>query len=272
MKEQPKKILSITLALLLGTGIILFAWKGGSVFNLGDSTQKTNEGTRDALQVVSRGTSPKTLGARNIYGNPVGSAPTEGSATTTTDALARNFLVDYALTQKGMETTVWSDADADALAKKLIEKIELPKAVQYTTKDLNILDNNSDAALVTYGEGILKILSPLSASKNAGMGEVTIFGEAINNKDAKGLEGLTPIIAKYAEIKESLLALKAPSSIAPIHLHFVQNFANIENDVTSMQKIFSDPAQALAGFIEYKKDVAALSATGKEFQNYRPAQ
>lgn len=270
MKEQSKKILSITLALLLGTGIILFAWKGDSILNT--SPQKTDADTQDAVRVVPRGTSPKTLGARNIYGNPVDSAPTEGSATTTTDALARNLLVDYALTQKDMGTTVWSDADADALAKELIEKIELPKAVQYTIKDLNILDDNSDATLFTYGEGILKILSLLSASRSAGMNEVAIFTDAVNNKDAKGLEGLTPIIAKYAEIKNSLLALKTPSGIAPIHLHFVQNFANIENDITSMQKIFSDPAQGLAGLIEYKKDIAALSATGKEFQNYRPAQ
>lgn len=262
MNEQFKKIFIVPFALLLGIGIILFAWKGVS-------TNKIDDQTKNALQVVSPGPSPKTLGARNIYGNALGSAPLENSATTTTDALARNLLVDYAIAQKGMTTTAWSDADAEALAENLIEKIELPKAIQYTTKDLNISSDNSDTALVVYGESVLKIMAPLSSPKR--VGESTIFGSALIANDATKLQGLTAIIAEYAQIKNSLLALKTPSAVAPLHLRFIQNFANIEVSITSMQKIFSDPAQGLAGFIEYKKEIAALSATGKEFQITSPS-
>lgn len=262
MNKQFKKFFSVILALLIGAGVILFAWKGVSFIGGTVSTEQPGNEWKDALQVIPRNTPGATL-----RGSQSGT-PSE-AATTTTDKLARSLLVDYAVTQRGMTTTTWSDTEAEALAQNLIDKIELPRATQYTAKDLNISNDNSDAALVAYGKEVLSIIKPLSVAER--VGESKVFNDALTASDVTKLQGLAPIIVEYAQIKNSLLALKTPSGIAPFHLRFTQAFADIAQDITLMQNIFTDPAQGLAAFIQYKKDIVEMGEAGKGYKNYRPA-
>ncbi|OHA84240.1 MAG: hypothetical protein A2937_00375 [Candidatus Yonathbacteria bacterium RIFCSPLOWO2_01_FULL_47_33b] len=262
MKPQFKKLFSIILALLVGVGIILFAW-GGELFTSNSASNKHEGGEwKNALQIIPQGSSSKMLGAQR------GGAQSE--ATTTTDILARNLLVDYALLQKNSATTTMSDADAQMIAQSLVSKIELPKGTVYTLRDLNISSDNSGAALATYSEKVSAAMQSFALVHTTN--EIALVSSALTTKDAQKLEGLTRIAAQYATLNKNLLAIKTPSEIAPLHLRLVQSYSNIGALIIVMQKMFTDPMQGLAALIQHKKETAALEILAKEYRDYTPAQ
>lgn len=262
MNPQFKKIFSIILAILVGGGIILFAWGGNTLIKGDVLNEKENGVWKDSLHVIPQGSSSKTLGTQR------GGA--QSAATTTTDILARNLLVDYALLQTKSATTTISDADAQMLAQSLISKIEMPRGVVYTLKDLNISNDNSEAALATYSksvEGAMKAFTSVHT-----INELTLVSSALTTKDSQKLEGLANIATQYAKLKRSLLAIKTPSDIAPLHLRLVQSYANIETMIVVMQKMFIDPMQGLAALTQYKKETTALEVLAKDYRDYTTAR
>lgn len=268
MNQQSKKIFSVALALFLGMGIVFFAWRTNVSKSDKISFEPTASGDswKDSLLIVPQASSTKTLGISNFRKSETSG---EGTATTSTDVLARNLLIGYALTQKNMSTTTWSDSDALALAQSLVKDVEIPSGTQYTLKNLNTSADNSSVALTAYGKKVFALLK--TSSSKSGGGEVSVFLTAVSANDSKRLAELASFVAEYATIKKSLLAVKTPSGVAPLHLRLVQNYANVESALIAMQKIFSDPVQGLAGFTEYQKEIAVLSAIGNDYKNYKPA-
>ncbi|MBI5400555.1 MAG: hypothetical protein HZB12_00345 [Candidatus Yonathbacteria bacterium] len=268
MNQQTKKFFSIAVALAIGLTIVLFAWKGGALFGGKVSVDtKADDSWKDSLRVVPQSSSTQMLRVRNAN-----ISETKGviMATTSTSLLARDILANYALMQKNDPSAMLSDADAEALAQSLIKNVELPKATQYVLIDLNIVSDNSNAAFGVYVGKILSIMQ--APSHDQGTGEVTVFLNAVSANDSKKIDGLAVFIAEYAQAKKSLLAVKTPSGIASLHLRLVQNYANIENALTAMQKVFSDPVQGLVGFAQYKKEIEAMTVIGVDYQNYKPAR
>lgn len=262
MKPQFKNLFSIILAILVGGGIILFAW-GGNTLMQGDVLNKKENGAwKDSLHVISQGSSSKTLGVQR--------GSTQSAATTTTDILARNLLVDYALLQTKGATTTISDADAQALAQSLINKIEMPRGTVYTLKDLSVSSDNSETALATYSKSVGDAMSTFASTHTTN--ELALVSSALTTKDPKKLEGLATIATQYAKLKKSLLAIKTPSNIAPLHLRLVQGYANIETMIVVMQKMFIDPMQGLAALTQYKKETTALEVLAKDYRNYATAR
>ncbi|HAS84471.1 MAG TPA: hypothetical protein DCS23_00115 [Candidatus Yonathbacteria bacterium] len=271
MNSNIKKIFSVALALAVGSGIVLFAWKGGTIVRTEVSTETTakNDEWKNTLHIIPEASTSKLLGSQKTFSGDTNNTIAEDDITTT-DLFARKLLVNYALTQGSMATTTWSDADADALAQSLIKNIDLPQIKQYATKDLNISNDNSDTAFALYGEKLNQILQSLSFKKGSGV--VTIFTDALYSSEPKKLDELTTIVAKYSNVKKSLLAMETPSGIAPIHLRLLQFYTNIEAYIISMQKLFNDPVQGLYGFTQFKEEYGSdlLVSIGKDYQNYSP--
>lgn len=264
MRPQYKKIFSITLAILVGLGIIFSAWKGLMLMGTKVSTgTKPDDSWKDSLLVVPQASTTKTLSSHGSINSDV------DVATTSTDIFARKLLVNYALKQKNMSTTTWSDADAEILAQSLINDAEARQATQYTKKDLRVSNDNSATAVNHYGSKISTLFKTRSAKQNDG--EATIFLNVLSTGDYNKLDELTPFIDEYATMKRSLIELKVPSDIAPLHLRLVQNFANTESALIAMQKLFSDPIQGLTGFTQYKNEIDTLIVIGNDYLNYKPA-
>jgi hypothetical protein len=263
MDEQFKKLFSIVLALLVGVGIILFAWKGSSLFSTNVSNDTTSNMWKDALQVIPQWSSSKTLGLKQ-------SGAKSEASTTTTDTLARNLLVDYAMVQRNMSTTTLSDTDAQALAQMLINKIEVPHGATYSLKDLVVSSDNSDAAFTAYSKKVSDVMRSFTSAHTAS--ELALVAEALSTQDAKKLGGLGPIALQYASLNKNLLAIKTPSAVAPMHLRLVQSYANIEATIIAMQKMFTDPVQGLVALTQYKKEVIALEVLAGDYKNYTPTR
>jgi len=170
MNSNIKKIFSVALALAVGSGIVLFAWEGGTIVKTEVSTETTakNDEWKNTLHVIPEASTSKLLGSQKTFSGDTNNAIAEDDITTT-DLFARKLLVNYALTQRSMATTTWSDADADALAQSLIKNIDMPQIKQYATKDLNISNDNSDTAFALYGEKLNQILQSLSSKKGGGV-------------------------------------------------------------------------------------------------------
>lgn len=265
MKHQPKKLFSIALALAIGGVVVLLAWKGDLLTSSKITADADGDSWLSSLLVIPQASTTSVLGSRSSADSITTSAE---MSTTTTSILARDILVNYAVMQKGSMGTTWNDEEADALAKSIVSGIEVPKT-EYTLKDLNISSDNSDVALGTYGTKILSVLK--ASSPKSESGEVAVFMSAVSSNDPKKLSELAPFIAEYSAAKKSLLTTKTPSGIAPIHLLLVQNFANTESALISMQKMFTDPVGGLAGFIQYKKEVDSLVSIANAYKNYKPA-
>lgn len=262
MKPQFKKLFSIILALLVGVGVILFAW-GGEIFNRVDiSTGQTSNEWKDVLQIIPQGSS-KTLSAQR------GTTKSE-AATTTTDLLARSLLVNYALLQKNSATTTLSNTDAQALAQTLANKVVIPQGTTYSLKDLSVSGDNSNTALTAYSKKVSEVMQSFTSSRATN--ELTLVASALTTKDERKLDGLSSIATNYATLNKNLLAIKTPSGVAHLHLRLVQSYANIAATIPVMQKIFIDPVQGLAALAQHKEETAALEALAKEYRDYTPTQ
>lgn len=259
MNEQSKKIFSVILALLIGAGIIFFALKNDSV--LGTKNTPQSKLQKNSLTVTSSGYPKKILRGNSVRAS-------EGVATTTTDIIARELLVTYAVNQKVDETKTMSDAEAETLAQSLMEKIKLPQAKQYTEKNLNISPDNSIPSLTTYAKNVNGFMQTFSATRTTN--ELVVVAEAISDNDVKKLEGLSTIALGYGILKKELLAVKTPSVVASLHLRLVQSYTNIENTIVLMQTLFNDPVQGLAALIEYKKEITLLNTLATEYRDYTP--
>lgn len=261
MDSQFKKIFSVALALIVGVGIIFFALSGVGLSDNKVVFEPTIIGDtwKDSLLTVP---SSKTLDV--AQNNPL------AQATTTADIIARELVTNYTLVQQNRATTTLSDTDAQSIAQMMVDKIEIPKVIIYSAKDINTSNDNSSAAIANYIKSIDEIMKVFSSSRATN--EVAIFTEALSTKDETKLQGLVSIITGYENLQKNLLAVTAPPTIAPLHLRLVQSYANIEAAVTSMQKVLTDPMLGLAAYTQYKKEINILRALGTEYQKHTTSQ
>lgn len=263
MSGQLKKIFSIALALIVGVGIVFFAWKSGTPNNRVSFEPTISGGSwKDSLLAIPGSHSLKITAGTENTSRPL--------ATTTTAILAREMLLDYGLVMQSRATTTLNDTDAQALAQMLVERIQLPKGTIYSAKDLNILNDNSDAALTVYANKIGEITQAFATAHTKN--ELTIVTDALSSKDASKLQELKTIAGQYAGLQKSLLATPVPSIISSLHLRLAQSYANIETMVIAMQSMLSDPVLGISAFNQYKKEIDALDAIAVEYRDYTPAR
>ena len=262
MSGYNKKLFSIAIAFLVGIVVILFAWKGSSLFNIGGSDKTTSGEWKDSLSVIPQESTVQTLAA---HGGALAYTGT-GGATTTTDLLARNLLTSYALMQGNMSTTTWSDTDADALAQILVKQIELPQGKQYVEGDLIVSTDNSPAAITTYSNEVHRILISSIMSQTKGDTEILFTTPGVNDVERKA--AIAKVIARYKKLNKDLLAVKTPSGAVSFQLRLVQGYANIGDSVKIMPEIFTDPAKGFAALTQYKNEVEKLITLSREYQDY----
>lgn len=257
MRFLSKRFLAVSLAVLLGVGIILFAWRTVSVTNdsglSGDETGiSADESWREALKVIPADSLTHLLGAS------AGSASSTMAsvATTTTDLLGRELLTSYGLAQKALGTTPMSDAQARSISDILSGKaMGDPNLKQYTEKDLVIVPA-STSTLIAYQKELPKVLADF-ARKNT-VNEVTAVTEAINTNDPTKLLPLKDSVRNLSAFVNTLLVMKTPQSVASLQLFFVQNYSLVLSGIVDMQQVITDPTSGLRGVAKYQKGMNNL--------------
>lgn len=258
MNQQLKKIFSIALALFLGLGIVFFSWKGADLFSNKVSTEGlVSDAWKDSLFVVPGDTSTKTLVAKKGEGS---------LATTTSDIVARDLLLNYGLLSTKLGTTTLSDEEATSLAQGIAKEIGPIQGPQYTTRNLNISSDNSPLAVSAYSEGITRAIQSFASSRTKGDLEIVLSDP---RKDPVGRSTEVQALSnRYKKLVRDLLSLKTPSRATTIELRLVQVYSNIEVDLAVLANIYTDPTKALVALTQYKQEVSDLETLSKNYEDY----
>lgn len=262
MNNQYKKIFSVLFAILIGAGIIFFAWRGGSVDETGAPTSEKNGDWKDSLSVVPQAYTSKTLG---VSKGVIDMNTTD--ATTTTDIIARKLLVEYVASQKSSATSTISDETAQAIANTLAQEVRLPQKKEYTSRDLNISYDNSREANILYINTVNDLTNEQLATPEKET-DLTILANAVNTWNATTLNKLQPKVVKYQELIKKLLEVKTPSYVAPIHLHLIQSFETLRTSTIGLQSIVSDPVVGIASLAEYRNWVDEIILVRQEYSDF----
>ncbi|MDO8604105.1 MAG: hypothetical protein Q7K40_01730 [bacterium] len=255
MGQHSKKIFSVLFALLIGAGIIFFAWKGGGVTYLKDSSTTTNEEWKDTLSVIPEISPLKTLGFSG------GVATGKNDATTTTSALARDLLVEYALTQTSAASTTLSDAEVGGIAQTLAERARANSTIKtYTEKDLHIVPA-STSSLAIYQKEVSQALA-LFQKENT-VNELRVVYEATQTKDASSLTVLATSVNAYQKLIKTLLALNIPKSVVPFHLLLLKSQATLVSGIQDMAQMLADPVRGMNGLATYQKGTQLVAQINK---------
>lgn len=260
MDRRSKKIFSVLFAILIGAGIIFFAWRGGNISYTSDAQKNESGDWKNTLGVIPED-SPLLKTTNSGFGEW-----DRAGASTTADIVAHELLFDYALTQKNMATTTMSDAEAQVIAQNLVSKIELKKAKQYTRGDLNLSSDNSVPATAQYVDSVSGLTQAFASSQ--AKNDIAVVFTVPNATNAAGrLSAISRDIARYEKIISGLVALKTPSLLATPHLHLVQKYANLKANIEPMAEIFTDPLKGLAGLAQYREEAAGFDLLMAEFQS-----
>lgn len=259
MDKRFKKIFSVLVAVLVGASIIFFAWKAGVVNYSEEISSVDNTGWKDSLSVVPQTDLLKTLSAYNKEGEI-------NTATTTTDIVARELLINYALVQgTNMSTTTLSDYDARVIAQTAIDKIEIPNAKQYAEKNLNISANNSPEAITAYVKEINDLIRAFNLSQN-GDDISVVFAVPTSEIDIKRTQKISQTVSQYQKLITDLLLVRVPSALARPHLLLVQKYANIQATLKPMSEIFTDPLKGLVALSNYRNEISGFDLIAKEYE------
>ena len=119
----------------------------------------------------------------------------------------------------------------------------------YTSTDL-ITAPDSQEVYMAYGNGMILVLERYpQASVEAAFLAV---GNATDTGDTTYLAELAGISTAYRSIARDMASLVVPSTLSPIHLQVVNNFAKAGAAAEAMRAVLSDPLLGLAGLKDFQ--------------------
>lgn len=243
MSLQPKKITTITFAILFGVAIVIFSLSGDRVSWLSptaySSPATTNSDWRDTLVVVPSRTPTSLLGTEY----------TRSGATTTTNFIANEFAANYALAQVNKGAIPLGDTDIQGIIQTLSDKAKSVDTIkQYGEQDL-LLVSAATSTIAAYKKEVMDALM-VFAQKNK-TNELLLVAQAVDERDQAKLGLLSFNITNYQSLVDALLAISVPRTVSAFHLSLVQGHANMLAGIVDMKEIITDPVRGMRGVAKY---------------------
>jgi hypothetical protein len=283
VKYPIKNILLIVTAILLVGGAFYYAEYGNKqseIYKAQDvdvSTTVTSssqnedtdaDGAKDWEEVLA-GTNPADPKSKP-------SVSKKSSATDTTkediekiqpiDSISRDFFARYIeLRQIGANT----DTDSqNELAQKTVNGIVLAKPAQYKIEEIITKSDSSSDGLRQYAQEIGGIFKKY-AINSRDEGQIAL--EAAEKEDPAILKEIDPIIVSYRNIINALIKVKAPKSIAILHLDLVNGMNGALYIAQAFRNSDADPlkqVQAIAYYGEGMKNLYNALNAIKSYLKY----
>ncbi len=227
-------------------------------------TDTDGDGTSDGKE-VEEGRNPALKGPKDKVETVVSSkseANVKASTTPTfTSKVAEKLFQNY-LTLKQAGQAITPEMQDQLIQSTLLStSFNAPTIKTYLATDIKIINDKSNAALITYANKMGAILK-----RNAVKGsdtELAIVTRATAKSDKKEIAKLDPIIESYKKIVAEIKATPVPVDLAYIHLDLLNAFNDGLSADQLMRNVFVDAASAMAGLKQYEN--AALSIV-KNFQ------
>lgn len=187
-------------------------------------------------------------------------------STNVTDTVARSLLINLSNAKSqglGDDIPTQEKLVAQALAKTGVSY----NTKAYATSDL-VRVPLSNASLRAYGNATMKALVD---AKGANANETYLaLGLAIDYNDKTKLAQLTAIGKAYEALARDLTNVAVPTTLAPLHLSLVNNFADMAHTYTDMTAVFDDPLRGLGGLERFRllqdETTRLLTNIASEFQ------
>lgn len=254
-----KKMFPFILAILLSGAVVFFALNYENVFSKKKSGQEhvlSNEDWANSLKVIT--TSPTSTFAtveRGLMG--------VDTATTTTDKISRDLLMEYAFSQKARSGEALSDMEIQSITNKLLQKAQEGTRNPYTASDITAVKDSLEAS-----QKYFQTLNQLIAKFYSGytVNESIFVVKALNDQDPSILEPLASHIERYKKLEQSLLAIKTPQSLSANHLQLVNAYASVRIAIEGMYGIFNDPIKGMSAIPAYSQALNDLLVIANKYQ------
>jgi hypothetical protein len=241
-----KKSFPLVLAVLLSGGIIFFAvnYEGfSSKKTINEEQVLSNENWLESLKVVTTSaTSTFATVQRGLMG--------VDTATSTTDKVGRDLLMEYALTQKAKSGEILTDSEVKIITSKLLQTAQEKPQIPYTIDDITIVKNSLQSSDF-YTQRLNSILKEFYTGY--AMNETIFVVKALNDQDPSVLEPLAQRITRYKNLEEDLISLKTPQDLAPLHFELLVAYTSTRITIEGMYGIFKDPVRGLMLFLNTTK-------------------
>ena len=170
---------------------------------------------------------------------------------TETDKFARElFATTTSLSQNGVVNQETADKIGISLAER-IKNIVVRKV--FLSSDLKVIEDNSKQAVKTYRDAMLNIRN--TPDKGTIVGVLQKFIIDKNNVDVSTLAELDPIIEQTQNVIKAMLETAVPSSLAQLHLDFINASEKIMENVIDLKSYESDPVVAMGAMSKYVENI-----------------
>ena len=221
-------------------------WKESLIGTDPNNPDSDNDGINDGDEVAI-GADPLKEGSEPLTNSGEYSAP---KSLQSTEALARELFVGYASGKRdGSLTQGETDlAISEAIANRLKESGQ-------TTYSLSNLTIEKDVSVLSYEKQLLNKLNESIAVREY---ELAVFARLINANIPSEFEKLEAASLVYKSIRDSLVKMEVPESVAHEHLALVNSVSNLSESVSALSRWNGDPLDALVlvdGFVNAENDI-----------------
>lgn len=184
------------------------------------------------------------------------SLKTQTTATTLTGTVARSLLLNLSEAKSqglGSDFPTQERLVAQATAQA---EIGLGNPT-YTTADL-VTVPETEETLKAYGNSLMTALTvyPKTASSET----ILAVGEAVDTGKSSLLTKLSPIEAEYKALTAHIRAIPVPTTLAPLHLQVVNNFARMTALYPDLKVALTDPMRGIGALNLY---ITLVDETGR---------
>lgn len=250
MLQQFKKIITVIFAILFGVAVVYLALSKNSIFGtkviMDNNVSAHDAKWRDSLTVIPQ------LGPSRLLGTEYA----QSEATSTTDYIANEVVMNYARTQVNKGSVPLDDADVQNIVQAITEKTRAVDTVkQYGEQDFIVVPSSSSTIAMYQNESTTALSA--FAQKNK-VNELTFIAQALESNDASKLAPISENIANYQMLVNDLLATHVPRTALVFHTSLVQGYANMLAGISDMQEIIADPVRGMRGIAKYNNGAGLI--------------
>ncbi len=147
-----------------------------------------------------------------------------------------------------------SPGERDEIVNRILERNIQPVVVSRTYTEANLVTVPSGDLVAYAGE----LTEALAQSTKVEQHELTLFGRAVGQTNARGTPELEAAATVYREIENALARMRVPSIVAKEHLAVLQSVTQMSHVVYLMGTWNGEPTLGLSyinAFLEAERDV-----------------
>lgn len=200
-------------------------------------------------------------GGSSVQGDTSGDA-----ALTQTQLFTRDFLNTYVkLKQSNQFTPDNQKKLVDAFVGQALSREAT--TTTHTIDELTIIDAPSVVAVGRYAQGIITAMQKNFTYSFFG-DEMTLLQKIVSKKDSRSVSVFGEAETAYRNFAQTLLKMSVPRDVAESHLSLVNSAFTIAKDFSDVQKISTDPVQALPGVEQYPTELQTFGSHLREISSY----